>query len=104
MAVRGFRMVKRSKGIRSKSRQILRKAPRERGMTPITHLLRDFPVGTRVAVVVDPSSQKGMPHLRFQGYTGLVAGRRGDAYLVNVNVGGKMKTVIARPQHLKTVA
>jgi large subunit ribosomal protein L21e len=97
-------MVKRSKGIRSKSRHILRKSPRERGMTPITHLLRDYPLGTRVAVKVNPSSHKGMPHLRFQGHTGVIAGRRGDAYEVALNIGGKPKTIIARPEHLKTVA
>jgi large subunit ribosomal protein L21e len=96
-------MVQRSKGLRSKSRSILRKSARTRGLTPITAKLRDFPEGTRVAVVLDPASHGGMPHLRFQGHTGVVAGRRGEAFLVKVVIGKKEKTLIARPEHLKRV-
>ena len=57
----------------------------------------------RVIIRQDSSSQKGMPHVRFKGSSGVVLGRRGDSYLVEVRMGGKKKTIISRPEHLKPV-
>ena len=94
-------MVKRSKGIRSKSRHILRKKTRERGLSPITRSLREFKEGESVHIVLDPSIQKGMPHIRFHGYTGKIKGKQGEAYLVGIKDGGKQKTLIVRPEHLR---
>lgn len=96
-------MVQRSKGLRSKSRHILKKPVRESGLRPITSKLREFPDGTRVAIKLDPASQSGMPHLRFQGHTGIVVGKQGDAFLVKVVIGQKEKTLIANSEHLKQV-
>ena len=96
-------MVKRSKGIRSKSRYIMRKKPRDRGFSSITRALQQFEEGERVSVVIDSSFHKGMPHHRFQGYTGTVEGQRGDAYLVGIDVGKKHKTLVVRPEHLRRV-
>jgi large subunit ribosomal protein L21e len=97
-------MVQRSRGARSKSRHIMRKSPRERGNPTVTKVLREFPEGTRVAVKIDPSSQRGVPHIRFQGLTGQVVGRQGHAHVVHLKDGGKLKTVIARAEHLRPVA
>ena len=96
-------MVKRSKGIRSKSRHKLRKKPRDRGISSITRALQEFEEGDSVSVVIDPSIHKGMPHIRFQGYTGKVEGKQGDAYLVGVNVDKKHKLLVVRPEHLRRV-
>ena len=96
-------MVKRSKGLRSKSRHILRKKPRDRGLSSITRALQEFQEGDSVSVVIDPSIHKGMPHIRFQGYTGKVEGKQGDAYVVGVNVGKKHKILVVRPEHLRRV-
>ena len=96
-------MVKRSKGIRSKSRHILRKKPRDRGISSITKSLQEFEIGENVNVSIDPSIHKGMPHPRFQGYTGTVEGTQGNAYLVGITVGKKHKTLIVRPEHLGRV-
>jgi large subunit ribosomal protein L21e len=96
-------LVKRSKGIRSKSRQILRKRPRDKGIKSITHSLQEFVEGEYVNIVIDPSVQKGMPHIRFHGYTGTVEGRQGDSYLIGINDGKKHKTLIIRPDHLRRV-
>ena len=93
-------MVKRSKGIRSKSRHVLRKKPRDRGSSSITRALQQFEVGESVNVNIDSSVHKGMPHPRFQGHTGKIEGTQGDAYLVGINVGKKHKTLIVRPEHL----
>lgn len=96
-------MVKRSKGIRSKSRNILRKKPRDRGLSSITRALQQFEEGDSVNIVIDSSVHKGMPHIRFHGYTGKVEGMQGDSYLVGIDVGKKHKTLIIRSNHLRRV-
>jgi large subunit ribosomal protein L21e len=96
-------LVKRSKGIRSKSRQILRKKPRNRGINSITRALQEFEKGESVSIVIDPSVHKGMPHIRFQGCTGKIEGKQGDSYIVGIYDGKKHKTLIARPDHLRRV-
>ncbi|RLF28594.1 MAG: 50S ribosomal protein L21e [Thermoplasmata archaeon] len=96
-------MVKRSRGIRSKSRNILRKRPREKGISSITRALQEFKIGERVNIDIDPSIHKGMPHPRFQGFTGSIEGMQGEAYLVGIDVGKKHKTLIVRPEHLRRV-
>jgi large subunit ribosomal protein L21e len=93
-------MVKRSRGIRSKSRHVLRKKPRKRGLSPITKALQKFEIGESVSVVIDPSVHKGMPHPRFHGYTGKIEGMQGNAYLVGIKVGKKHKTLIVSSEHL----
>jgi large subunit ribosomal protein L21e len=96
-------LVKRSKGIRSKSRKILRKKPRDRGLSSITRALQQFEEGDSVNIVIDSSVHKGMPHIRFHGYTGKVEGMQGDSYLVGIEVGKKHKTLIIRSDHLRRV-
>jgi large subunit ribosomal protein L21e len=96
-------MVKRSKGTRSKSRYIMRKKPRTRGVSSITRALQQFEVGANVSIDIDSAVQKGMPHPRFQGRTGKIEGMQGDAYLVGVVMGKKHKTLIVLPEHLGRV-
>ncbi len=96
-------MVKRSRGIRSKSRHILRKKPRNRGISSITRALQQFGEGDLVSIVLDPSFHRGMPHVRFHGHTGTVEGKQGESYLVGINVGKKHKTLIVRAEHLRRV-
>jgi len=96
-------LVKRSKGIRSKSRKILRKKPRERGIHSITRALQHFEEGDSVNIVIDSSVHKGMPHIRFQGYTGKIEGKQGESYLVGINDGKKHKVLIIRSEHLRRV-
>ena len=92
--------MQRSRGFRSKTRQLLKKKPRARGLSPITRGFQTFEEGEKVNIVIDPSIHKGMPHSRFHGLTGVVTGIRGTAYEVSVNVGGKTKIVASRPEHL----
>ena len=94
-------MVKASKGLRRKTRNILGKTPRTKGMSPITHEFRNFEVGEKVNVVIDPAVHHGMPNMRFQGKTGVVSGKQGRAYVVELKDGDKPKTVVTRPEHLK---
>ncbi len=96
-------MVKRSKGLRSKSRNILRKKPRDRGLTSITRALQSFEEGDSVNIVIDSSVQKGMPHIRFHGRTGKIEGRQGTSFIVGINDGKKHKSLVIRPEHLRRV-
>ncbi|MBN1861064.1 MAG: 50S ribosomal protein L21e [Candidatus Thermoplasmatota archaeon] len=96
-------MVKRSKGTRSKSRYIMRKKPRTRGVSSSTKALQQFEIGTNVSINIDSAVHKGMPHHRFQGFTGKIEGMQGNAYLVGITVGNKHKTLIVLPEHLGRV-
>lgn len=94
-------MVKASKGIMEGTRQKFRRSPRKRGISPITRSLRTFQVGDKAVIVIDSSVQKGWPHHRFHGLTGTVMERRGRAYVLDVRFGGKTKTAIVLPEHLR---
>ncbi len=94
-------MVKSSHGFRKKTRSIIRKSPRQRGLSPITHEFQEFEVGEKVNVIIDPSVHKGMPHSRFHGKTGVVVGQQGNSFVLAVYDGNKEKTVIARAEHLR---
>ena len=96
-------MVKRSKGLRSKSRKILRRKPRKRGLSSITRALQSFDEGDSVNIVIDSTVHKGMPHIRFHGRTGVVEGKQGKSYKVGVKDGKKHKTLVMRPEHLRKV-
>lgn len=91
----------RSKGLRSKTRGVFSKRPRDRGMPSPNAVLRQFEVGARVAIVNEPSVHHGMTHKRFQGQTGTVAGKQGESFIVDVVHGNKPKTLVVRAEHLK---
>jgi large subunit ribosomal protein L21e len=63
--------------------------------------LRTFKTGQKVVLYPEPSSHKGMPFLRYKGRVGIVTAKRGKSYLVEIRDGGKKKTIISRPEHLK---
>ncbi len=94
-------MAFKSKGLRARSRRKLKKSVR--GMPPVTAFLKEFNVGDKVAIVIEPSVHKGMPFIRFHGRMGEVIGKRGRAYLVKIRDGGKEKVIISHPVHLKKV-
>ena len=94
-------MVKKSKGFRISTRHKLRQIPSMR--PPITKFLQEFRVGQDVAIKPEPSSHKGMPYPKFKGSTGKIVARRGNSYIVVINVGKSRKTIVSRPEHLKTI-
>jgi large subunit ribosomal protein L21e len=96
--------LKRSKGYRSGTRQLLRKGWKTGRMRPVTPLLRDYNVGEKVIIQLEPSVVKGQPHRRYHGKIGAILERRGRAYVVNVQDGNKMRKIIARPDHLKSAS
>lgn len=93
--------MRKPKGLRARTRSLLRKNPRDRGKISISRLLYDYKRGEKVVIDIEPSVHKGMPHRRYQGRVGVVVGKRGRAYAVNVTQGDAVKEIIVLPEHLK---
>ncbi len=93
----------RSKGLRSKTRYQYLKDPRARGELPPNRVLKQFAIGSVVAIKMEPSQQKGMTHKRFQGQTGTVFAKQGEAFVVHILHGNKPKTIVVRAEHLKQI-
>ena len=85
------------KGTRGK----LSNDPRERGASPPQRAIQEYETGQKVHLTLDPSVSEGRFHPRFNGHTGTVVGTQGRAFKIEINDGGKDKTLIARPAHLK---
>ncbi|MEE9323902.1 MAG: 50S ribosomal protein L21e [Candidatus Aenigmarchaeota archaeon] len=91
-------MVTASKGYRRSTRKKLKKKVREK--FKVTPYLTEFRPTDKVVIKIDPSSQKGMPFPKFKGKVGEVKERRGNAYVIKIRIGKKIKEVISRPEHL----
>jgi large subunit ribosomal protein L21e len=94
-------MVKKSHGYRARTRNLMTKRVREKGLSSPNKTLIEYEVGQRVDIVIDSAFHKGMPHRRYQGKTGVVTGTRGRAVLVDVGLGNATKSLIIRPEHLQ---
>ena len=88
-------------GTRRKSRSKFRKSIRQKGKISLTRYFQTFKINERVILKAEPSIQKAMYHQRFHGRTGLIKGMRGKCYEVLIKDGGKEKTLIVHPVHLK---
>jgi len=79
----------------------LRKSHREKGMKPVNQYLQEFGVGDSVHIALVPSEPAGMPYPRFNGRTGVVVAKQGNAYKIKLKDGGKEKLLLITPVHLK---
>jgi len=87
----------RSHGFKHKSRSIMTKdAPRG-----VSFLLREYSVGDKALIIIDPTQHKALPHRRYHGKVGTVTevGRR--TVILAVKLGNKTKTLITRLDHIK---
>lgn len=95
-------MVKASRGYRHRTRKLLKKNVRERGsVPPLSTVLREYREGDRVYIIPNPAIQDALPHRRYVGKVGSIVGKRGRAYIVEVFIGDKKKTLITYPEHLR---
>ncbi len=87
----------KSHGARRRTRSLLRSSATKKGLSS---LLVEYSPNDKVVIKIDPAQVKGMPHRRFNGLVGTVTkvGRR--AVTVDVSVGNKVKTLIARKEHV----
>lgn len=90
----------KSKGFRRKTRQILKKKPREKGMQPLGRMLQKYNSGDKVVIKIDSSVHGGMPHTRYYGKVGVVMEQRGRAYIIELVEEDKTRELIVRPEHL----
>jgi large subunit ribosomal protein L21e len=58
--------------------------------------------GDRVSVIKELSEKSGFPE-RLQGRTGVVTGKKGKAYIVEIRDKNKLKKYIIKPIHLKKI-
>jgi ribosomal protein L21E len=79
-----------------------RKKVRTRGKFPFSKYFQKFQEGENVAVVKEVSVRQNFPK-RLQGRTGVVQGRRGKSYLINVKDQNKEKQFLIEPIHLKKI-
>lgn len=91
-------MVRTSSGLRRGTRRKLRSSVKHK--FKVTPYLKEFKAKDKVVIKIDPSSHKGMPFPKFKGKVGEVKSKRGQAYIVEVMVGGMKKEIISRPEHL----
>jgi len=83
------------------TRDKLKNKPRDRGTSPPQRAVEEFDAGEKVHLKIDPSVPNGRFHPRFDGQTGTVEGKQGDAYKVDIVDGGKEKTIIVTAAHLR---
>ncbi|NPA97595.1 MAG: 50S ribosomal protein L21e [Crenarchaeota archaeon] len=95
-------MVKAPQGLRHRTRKLFRKRVREKGaVPPLSRILIDYHPGDKVYIIADPAIHKALPHRRYYGKVGTVVGRRGRAYIVQLKVGSKTKTLFLLPEHMR---
>ena len=81
----------------------MRKELKEKGFPQITSILKRFEVGDRAAIKIDPSIHSGMPFHNFHGLTGVIVGKQGRCYLLEIKVGSVIKKIVVAPVHLKRI-
>ena len=71
------------------------------GPRGVSFMLRDYNVGDKALIIIDPSQHKSLPHRRYHGKVGTITevGRR--VVTLNVKLGEKTKTLITRLDHIK---
>ncbi|MFH1181560.1 MAG: 50S ribosomal protein L21e [Candidatus Woesearchaeota archaeon] len=94
-------MVKRTGSGRKKSRKTLMVPTNKKSKLPIKEIVQTFKEGDKVLLKVNPSFHKGAYHMRFHGLIGDVVGVQGGCYLVSIHDGGKRKSLIVNPVHLR---
>lgn len=94
-------MVKKPGGSRRKTRDILSKAPRNRGKFSLTRYFQKFREGDKVLLKAEPAIHNGMYFRRFHARRGTILGTQGRCYMVEIEDGGKTKRVIVHPVHMR---
>ncbi len=82
------------------TRNKLKNDPRDSGTSPPQQAVEEYEAGESVHLKIDPSVSDGRYHPRFDGHTGTVVGKQGEAFKVEINDGGKDKTIIVKAAHL----
>lgn len=95
--------MKRTGGLRRKTRSKLAKNIREKGKISIVRYMQEFKEGDSVCLKAEPSMHKGMFPPRYYGKSAIVKGKRGRCYMVQIKDCNKTKTLIVHPVHLRSM-
>lgn len=79
-----------------------KKPIRSRGKLPLSKYFQKFEKGDRVAVIREKSVNSNFPK-QIQGRTGVVKGKRGHSYIVEIKDQNKIKNYIIKPIHLRKI-
>ncbi|WP_222918473.1 50S ribosomal protein L21e [Natrinema sp. SYSU A 869] len=91
----------KSNGPRQGTRRKLANDPRDRGTSPPQRAIQEYEEGEKVHLKIDPSIPDGRFHPRFDGRTGEVIGKQGDAFKVEIVDGSKEKTLLVTAAHMR---
>ncbi|MFA9416768.1 50S ribosomal protein L21e [Natrinema sp. HArc-T2] len=91
----------KSNGPRQGTRRKLANDPRDRGTSPPQRAIQEYEEGEKVHLKIDPSVADGRFHPRFDGLTGEVVGKQGSVFKVEINDGGKDKTLLVAAAHMR---
>ncbi len=80
-----------------------KKRVREKGKLRLSQYFQELKVGQKVAIKPEASIPFPLP-IRFRGKIGVVGGKRGRAYVINIKDGRMKKIVILKPIHLVKLA
>ena len=94
-------MVDRVGGFRRKTRSKLRKNIRDKGKISLVRFFQRFNVNDKVYLNAEPGYQKGMYFPRFHNAAGVITGKQGSNYYVQIRDGNKRKEILVHPVHLK---
>lgn len=93
-------MTTRMDGFRKRTRRKFKKQQSMKGKLSIRQYLQKLEVGDKVSLTVEPAYQLGMYRPKFMGKIGVVVGKKGSCYQVQINDFTKKKVVIVHPVHL----
>lgn len=88
--------MKQSKGFLSKRTRSLKK----RRTLTVCDRVRTFKVDDRVLINIKPY-REGMPSPRYNGRSGRIVEKQGNAYIVQIQDGRMAKNLVVSPLHLR---
>ena len=94
-------MVQRTGAGRRKTRHLFKKNVKDKGKISIRNYLQTFKEGDKVLLKAEPAIQNGMYFRRYHGKTGVIIGKQGTNYKINIKDNNKTKQVLVHPIHLK---
>jgi len=81
---------------------VKRKSIRTRGKISFSRYFKKFEIGDKVSITMEQSSEKKFLK-RFQGKSGVIAGKQGEVYIVKLRDQKKEKRFLIEPIHLKKI-
>ena len=94
-------MVKRVGSSRRKTRHLFHVSKKMKGRLPVSGFVKKLELGDNVLLSAQPSIMKGIYFRRFHGRIGKIVGTQGGCYMVRIRDGGKEKSLLVGPVHLK---